>query len=151
MEETMAYMISRSPYWRKYNLERAMDRYFDLESEPLPSGFPLDVLESDTEYLVKASIAGFDPDQIEITYDDNTLSIKGQVHDENVNEKEGKYHIRERSYGSFYRSISMPGVIDADQITADTENGVLVVHLPKKPETQPKKINVSPRKIVDSE
>ncbi|MDD2521841.1 MAG: Hsp20/alpha crystallin family protein [Anaerolineaceae bacterium] len=147
----MAYMIRRSPYWRNQFLERAMNRYLDMESEQLPSGFPLDVLETDTEYTVKADVAGFDPEKIEITYDDNTLSIKGLVEDDTEKSEEGKYHVRERRFGSFYRSISMPGVIDADQITADSDNGILVVHLPKKPETQPKKINVVSKKIVDSE
>lgn len=126
-----------------------MNRFFDMESEPLPSGFPLDVIENDAEYVVKAAVAGFDPEKIEITYDDNTLSIKGEVQEENTGAEEGKYHIRERSYGSFYRSISMPGVIDADKITADTDNGILVVHLPKKPETQPKKISISSKKVIE--
>lgn len=142
----MAYMIRRTPYWRnQYNLEHAMHRFFDLDSEQLPSGFPLDVIENDQEFVVKASVAGFDPDKIEITYDDNTLSIKGEVVEENVDSAEGKYHIRERSFGNFYRSISMPGVIDAEKITAETDNGILMVHLPKKPETQPKKISVGTR------
>ncbi len=149
----MAYMIRRSPYWRnQYDLERVMNRFMNMDTEQLPSGFPLDVLEKDQEYVVKASVAGFDPEKIEITYDDNTLSIKGEVEEENKESEEGKYHIRERSYGSFYRSISMPGVIDADQITAETDNGILVVHLPKKPETQPKKIAVAAReqkKVVE--
>lgn len=148
----MAYMIRRSPYWRQqYNLDRAMNRFFEMESEPLPSGFPLDVIESDTEFVVKASVAGFDPENIDITYDDNTLSIKGEVKEENENAEEGKYHIRERSFGSFSRSITMPGVIDAENISADTDNGILVVHLPKKPETQPKKISINPKKVIDSE
>jgi HSP20 family protein len=128
-----------------------MSRFFEMESEPLPSGFPLDVIESDTEFVVKASVAGFDPENIDITYDDNTLSIKGEVKEENENAEEGKYHIRERSFGSFSRSITMPGVIDAENISADTDNGILVVHLPKKPETQPKKISINPKKVIDSE
>ncbi|HQC64643.1 MAG TPA: Hsp20/alpha crystallin family protein, partial [Anaerolineaceae bacterium] len=82
-----------------------IDRMFDLDSEPLPSGFPLDVLETDQEYTIKASVAGFDPEKIEITYDDNTLSIRGEVSDETVDEEKGKYHIRERRCGSFYRAI----------------------------------------------
>ncbi len=140
----MAYMIRRSPYWRnEENLERAMRKFFDVDTESLPSGFPLDVIENDTEYTVKASVAGFDPNKIDISYDDNILSIKGEVADENVDEQAGKYHIRERYYGNFQRSISMPGVVDADRISAETENGILVVHLPKKPETQPKKISVN--------
>lgn len=148
-------MIRRTPYWRnQYNLERAMNRIFDLETEQLPSGFPLDVIENDAEYIVKASVAGFDPEKMEITYDDNTLSIKGEIEEENKDFEEGKYHIRERSFGSFYRSISMPGVIEADAISADSENGILTIRLPKKPETQPKKINVnvkSTSKVIDNE
>ncbi len=137
----MAYMIRRTPYWRsRYNLENAMNQLLDMESEPLPSGFPLDVIENDSEYVVKASVAGFDPEKIEITYDDNTLSIRGVIEEQ---DEEAKYHIRECRYGTFYRSISMPSVIDAENISADTENGILVIHLPKKPETQPKKINVT--------
>ena len=120
-----------------------MRKFFDVDTESLPSGFPLDVIENDTEYTVKASVAGFDPNKIDISYDDNILSIKGEVADENVDEQAGKYHIRERYYGNFQRSISMPGVVDADRISAETENGILVVHLPKKPETQPKKISVN--------
>ena len=137
----MAYMIRRTPYWRnRYNLENAMNHLLEMESEPLPSGFPLDVIENDSEYVVKASVAGFDPEKIEITYDDNTLSIRGVIEEQ---DEEAKYHIRECRYGTFYRSISMPSVIDAENISADTENGILVIHLPKKPETQPKKISVT--------
>ena len=152
----MAYMIRRTPYWRnRYNLERAMNRFLEMDSEPLPSGFPLDVIEKDSEYIVEASVAGFDPEKIEITYDDNTLSIRGEIEEKHEKEsEEGKYHIRERSFGSFYRSINMPSVIDAENITADTDNGFLVIHLPKKPETQPKKINVSiknPKTVIDNE
>ena len=146
----MAYRITRYPYWRRgSNLEQMIDRMFDMESQPLPSGFPLDVLESDSEYTIKASVAGFDPDQIEITYDDNTLSIRGEIAEENTDGEEGKYHIRERRFGSFYRSISMPGVIDPEQISAETDNGILTVHLPKKPETQPRKIEVNVKKVID--
>lgn len=146
----MAYRITRYPYWRRgSNLEQMIDRMFDMESQPLPSGFPLDVLESDSEYTIKASVAGFDPDQIEITYDDNTLSIRGEIAEENTDGEEGKYHIRERRFGSFYRSISMPGVIDPEQISAETDNGILIVHLPKKPETQPRKIEVNVKKVID--
>lgn len=149
----MAYMIRRHPYWRNvYNMERAMNRYFEMDSEQLPSGFPLDVVENDKEYTIKASVAGFDPDKIEITYDDNTLSIRGEVEDETSEDESKKYHIRERSYGSFYRSISLPGVIDPNEISAESDNGILTVHLPKKPETQPKKISVSAKqapKVID--
>lgn len=140
----MAYMIKRNPYWRDtFGLERVLNRMMEMETEALPSGFPLDVIENEQEYQVKASIAGFEPDKIDITYDDNTLSIRGEVKNENLENEKSKYHVRERNYGSFYRGISLPGVIDADKITAENSNGILTVHLPKKPETQPRKININ--------
>ncbi len=150
----MANIIRRYPYPRDLmNLNRYLDRFFDWDNEveTMPSGFPLDVIEKDTEYLVRANVAGFEPDQIEITYDNNTLTIKGEVTEENVEEKEGKYHLRERRFGSFCRSISMPGLVEQGDISAESENGTLTVHLPKKPEAQPKRIEVKPKsvKVID--
>ena len=104
---------------------------------------PLDVIENDDEFIVKADIAGIDPEEVEITYTNNTLTLKGEVKDEREEGKEkGRYHVRERRYGSFVRSISMPGSIDVDNIKAESQNGVLVLHLPKKEEVKPKKIAV---------
>ena len=80
MEVRMAYMIRRNPYWKDmYNFEKAMNRFFDMDSEPLPSGFPLDVIENDKEYRVKANMAGFDPKNIEITYDNNICVIYSNI------------------------------------------------------------------------
>jgi HSP20 family protein len=137
----MRYMIRRNYPYRDAFLSR-MNEFFESDSEALPSGFPLDVVENDQEFTVKANMAGFDPEKLEITYDNNTLTIKGEVEEDNVDEKEGRYHVRERRFGSFARSISMPELIDADKISASCENGVLHVHLPKKPETQPRKIQI---------
>jgi HSP20 family protein len=104
---------------------------------------PLDVIENDNEFVVKADIAGIDPEEVEITYTNNTLTLKGEVKDEREEGKEdSRYHLRERRYGSFVRSISMPGTIDVENIKADSENGVLVLHLPKKEEVKPKRIEV---------
>ena len=87
----MTYMMRPTPYWRnQYALERALNRFFDLDTEQLPSSFPVDVIENDEEYIVKASAPGFDPEKIEITYEDNTLSIRGEVGEENMQFDEGK-------------------------------------------------------------
>jgi HSP20 family protein len=136
-------MIKRNPFGRDPYWNRMMEQFFGEGSEPLPSGFPLDVIENDQEFLVRASMAGFDPSKLEITYDNNTLTIKGEVAEENSDEAEGKYHVRERRFGSFVRSITMPELIEPNKISADSDNGILTVHLPKKPETQPRKIQIS--------
>ncbi|MFZ3071075.1 MAG: Hsp20/alpha crystallin family protein [Anaerolineaceae bacterium] len=147
----MANLIRRHPYPRDaYNMSQYLDRFFDLDRDffdPMPFSFPLDVIEKDKEYLVRANVAGFDSDQIEITYDNNTLTIRGEVKEENVDEKEGRYHVRERRYGSFCRSVSLPGMVEQSEISAESENGTLTVHLPKKPEAQPKRIEVKPKSV----
>jgi HSP20 family protein len=110
----------------------------------------LDVMENDDEFIVKANVAGMDPDDLEITYTDNNLSIKGEIKDEREEEGEGgRYHLRERRYGTFSRTISMPGTVDVDNIKADTENGILKIHLPKKEEVKPRRIEIKGRKKQD--
>jgi HSP20 family protein len=107
-------------------------------------------MENDDEFIVKANVAGMDPDDLEITYTDNNLSIKGEIKDEREEEGEGgRYHLRERRYGTFSRTISMPGTVDVDNIKADTENGILKIHLPKKEEVKPRRIEIKGRKKQD--
>ena len=133
-----------------FGIEPYLDRLFDLDTSlwDLPAtSFPIDVIENDNEYLVRASVAGFDPEQLEITFENNTLTIKGEIREENKDEQQGRYHIRERYAGSFYRSVSLPGQIDQNQISAETDNGALTIHLPKKPEAQPKRIEVKPKSV----
>ena len=133
-----------------FGIEPYLDRLFDLDTSlwDLPvTSFPIDVIENDNEYLVRASVAGFDPEQLEITFENNTLTIKGEIKEENKDEQQGRYHIRERYTGTFYRSVSLPGMIDQNQISPETDNGVLTIHLPKKPEAQPKRIEVKPKSV----
>ena len=133
-----------------FGIEPYLDRLFDLDTSlwDLPvTSFPIDVIENDNEYLVRASVAGFDPEQLEITFENNTLTIKGEIKEENKDEQQGRYHIRERYAGTFYRSVSLPGMIDQNKISAETDNGVLTIHLPKKPEAQPKRIEVKPKSV----
>ena len=147
----MANIIRRDPIGEMLSWNRAMDRMFrnfydDGElgfSEPLNLRIPLDVIENDQEFIVKADIAGINPDNIEISYTDNNLSIKGEMKQEHEEEgEEGRYHLRERRYGSFSRTISMPGTVDVNSIEAETENGVLMIHLPKKEEVKPRRIEI---------
>lgn len=101
----------------------------------------LDVAETDDEYLVKASLPGINPDDLDITYSDNVLTIKGETQDEKeVNEH--RYHLRERRYGSFCRSVSLPSSVKSDKIEASYDAGVLTLHLPKAEEAKPKRIPV---------
>jgi len=147
----MANIIRRDPIREMLSWNRSMERmlnnlYDDGElgfGEPLNLRMALDVVENNDEFIVKADVAGIDPDNIEITYTDNNLSIKGEMTDEhNEEDEDGRYHLRERRYGTFSRTISMPGSVDVDNIEAETENGVLKIHLPKKEEVKPRRIEI---------
>jgi HSP20 family protein len=80
---------------------------------------------------------------------DNVLTIKGETKaEEEV--KEANYHLRERRYGSFARSISLGSRITADKIQANYENGILTLHLPKAEEVKPKRIAIKPSKMIEA-
>jgi HSP20 family protein len=140
-------------------LRNSMDRVVDRDLALAPSSWKsfnwsiaLDVVESEDEYLVKASLPGINPDDLEITFDDNRLILKGEVKEEKEID-ETRYHLRERRYGSFSRSIKMPSGIESDKIEANYDKGVLELHLPKVEEVKPKKIAISTSttKVIDAE
>ena len=147
----MANLIRRDPIREMLSWNRTMEHmlnnlYDDGElgfGEPLNLRIPLDVIENEDEFVVKADVAGINPDDIEITYTENSLSIKAEMSDEREEKgEEGRYHLRERRYGTFSRTISMPGTVDVEGIDAETENGVLKIHLPKKEEVKPRRIEI---------
>jgi HSP20 family protein len=119
------------------------DRMFnDLQGElPAVMALPLDVMETTDNYMVKASIPGLNLEEVEIIFDDNALTIKGELKAE-MQEEGAKYHLRERRTGTFSRSIKFPVQIESDAIEANYDNGVLTLTLPKAEAVKPKKIEV---------
>lgn len=101
----------------------------------------LDVSENDDTYIVKSSLPGIDLSDLDIRFSENTLTIQGETQAEQADENE-KWHLRERRFGSFRRSITLPTAINADQIKAHYENGILTLSLPKSEEVRPRKITV---------
>jgi HSP20 family protein len=101
----------------------------------------LDVHESADDVTVKASIPGVKPEDIDISVTGDTLTIKGETREEKE-EKEGNYHLHERRYGAFQRSVSLPTLVKADKASAEFENGVLTLTLPKVEEVKPKSIKI---------
>jgi len=105
---------------------------------------PVDIYENGDNLVLKAELPGFNPDDVEIRVEDNTLYLKGERKFEK-DVKEQSYHRVERSYGTFTRTFSLPNSIDADKVAANYKDGVLTLTMPKKEEAKPKtiKINVS--------
>jgi len=90
----------------------------------------VDVSENKDEYLIKAEVAGLEKDEIKISQDKYNLIISGERKEEQDN-KGHRHHTKERFYGSFIRSFSLPEDVDASKIKAELKNGVLLLHLPK--------------------
>jgi HSP20 family protein len=97
----------------------------------------MEITESPTEMIASAELPGIDRKDVEISVDDDMLTISGEKSEEKASE-EKKYHVWERSYGSFRRSFSLPRGVDASKINAEFKNGVLKVHMPKTNEAQAK-------------
>jgi len=136
------------PFREMAAMRKAMDRMFG-DSFEFPQqwerentwGPALDVSEKDDGYIVKASIPGVAPEDVEITLTDNILTIKGETKAEKEDKQEN-YHLRERHYGSFMRSVTLPTTVDADKVDAVNEHGVLTLTLPKSEAVKPKRITI---------
>jgi HSP20 family protein len=139
-----------TPFREFERMRRDMDRLWDsfLEGGPrkrsegrgewLPS---LDVSETKNELVVKAEVPGMDPKNIDISLSDGMLTIKGEKKQERE-EKEADYHLVERSYGAFTRSVQLPTEIQSDRISASYKNGILKITLPKSEEARKKEIKI---------
>jgi HSP20 family protein len=102
----------------------------------------LDVYEDKDNIIVKADLPGLTKDDIEISLQDNVLTLRGEKkRDSEV--KEENYYRLERSYGTFNRSFELPTSVDASKIEATFKNGVLQITLPKTEEAKPKKIKIN--------
>jgi HSP20 family protein len=131
-------------------LREAMDRLFDdafTRPLSLSNGWrgaavpAIDLYQTQDEVVVKASLPGFKPDQVQVNVTGDVLTLKGEVRDEQET-AEKAYHIRERRWGSFERSVMLPSGVAADKAKADFENGILTITLPKAEEARPKTISV---------
>lgn len=141
-------LVRWNPYREMNHMRRMMDRVYDEnlaqrwnDAERAASPLALDVKESDEAYVVKATLPGIDPQEVEITYNNKTLSIQGELKSEEEQENE-RYHMRERYSGKFFRQLRLPIPINEEAIDAKYEHGILTLTLPKSEELKPKKIVV---------
>jgi HSP20 family protein len=146
---TMATINRWDPFQDMLSLREAMNQLME-ESFVRPSagrdgqGFvpALDLSETAEGYLVEAALPGLKPEDLEITVENNVLTIKGQTR-QNVDDKQRNFHRIERRFGSFQRTIGLPTTVKADAIQAELTNGVLRLEIPKAEEVKPRKISVN--------
>jgi HSP20 family protein len=114
----------------------------DRESLAVAEWVPVvDILEDETEYLVKAELPEVTRENVHVTVENGRLTIKGERRFEKE-ETGKKYHRVERSYGTFLRSFNLPENADAEKVEAQFKDGVLFVHLQKQEKAKPREIEV---------
>jgi HSP20 family protein len=141
-ETEMLYnMTTASPI---FGLRREIDRLFDdtFARDGYNWSPAVDIKETNTDLLVDLELPGLKPEDVEITADNGLLTIRGEKRGERKEGEENRYHLVERTYGSFMRSFTLPHGVDEDQIQAEFDNGILSIRIPKAALPQPKKIQI---------
>ncbi len=146
----MANLTRWEPAREMLSLREAMDRLFE-ESFLRPSAFgvnespiaalPVDMYETDDALVVKATVPGLKPEEIEVTITGDLLTIKGEFKSEEKTEKRN-YLRQERRFGSFCRQVSLPAGVDSNKAKAAFENGVLTLDLPKVEPVKAKTVRI---------
>lgn len=140
-----------SPFGDVMTLRQAMDRLFDDDFRPfrfMSGGFdgpalPLDVTTDADALTIEAALPGVKPEDVDITVENNTVTISGKTADERKAE-EGSYLVQEIRRGQFSRSVSLPSGLEPDKADATFENGVLRLRIPKAEQVKPRQIKISP-------
>lgn len=138
-------LIRYRPMGLLSELRREMDNLFEQGNGSMELGqwsLPVDIKDEANQFTVKTDIPGIKPEDIELSVEGNTLTIKGERKEEKKTEEEGYTRI-ERHSGSCYRCLTLPDSVDADAIKAESKEGVLTVVLPKKKEAGTKAIKVT--------
>ncbi|MFQ6027356.1 MAG: Hsp20/alpha crystallin family protein [Dehalococcoidia bacterium] len=110
---------------------------------------PLDVVEEADNIVVHATMPGVKPEDIEVTVEENELTIKGKSEMEEEH-KEGEYLMRERRTGAFHRILRLPGTVDTEKAMPTYENGVLTVTFPKVEAKKAKHLKVAVGKALEN-
>lgn len=142
-------IIRWNPVREMAAMQSALDRLFDDfrpngESE---AGYalPVDLVEHDSQYVLTTELPGADMDNINIRLHNEYLTIEAEIPEWTVEEKDARMLVRERRYGLFSRRLHLAQTVDADNVEATFDNGVLTLVLPKVPEVQPRTISIKAR------
>jgi HSP20 family protein len=142
-------IIKHDPFRELRNLQDEMTRLFigtaprGREEMAGGSWIPsVDIYEDQDKLILEADLPGLNREDFEISVENNVITLKGERKFEKKVEGDN-YHRVERSYGGFTRSFTLPQSVTAEGATADFENGILRVSLPKREETKARKIEIT--------
>ncbi len=141
-----------SPFSELVTLRQAMDRLFD-DTIFRPYGainggsdlgrLPLDIRSTADALLVEAELPGMKPEDVEITVENGTLTIRAEESSDRKRE-EGDWVVREISHGSMMRTVTLPNGLEPDKAEATFEHGVLKLRIPKAEQVKPRQIQIRP-------
>jgi len=140
----MADIVRHDPFT---SLRQTMDRLFDdsffrTSGRQFDDGtLPVDIAENDDGLIVRASLPGYETEEIDVNVNDGVLSIKGQ-HSEEHEEQGERFYRRERSYGAVSRRIALPGIVADAEVDAELKGGVLTLKIPVPAKAKPKQIEI---------
>jgi HSP20 family protein len=143
-------LVRWNPWSELFDLHSQMDQLFSSltpEAGERSNGYefanlPVDIRQTDEAFIIEASVPGFPPEDVEVTFDDGVLTIKGTRRGESE-EKKGNFVRRERRLASVFRQVGLPAEVRADEIKAAFDNGVLRINIPRAQKAQPKRIPVT--------
>ncbi len=124
-------------------IERLFDGFFQAPSDGAAAWLPpLDVIESEKDFVVRVELPGIDPKDVELTVKGNVLTLSGEKK-ARAEEKNSGYTRMECAYGAFQRDVTLPEGVDPDRVKAEGEHGVLEIRIPKPESAAAKRIQVS--------
>ena len=123
-----------------YRLNREFNRLFGVRHQRRDYWPETNIYENQNEYMIVSKLPGVKKEDLSLSVKDNAIKISGK----RESEKENKinYHLKERREGEFERNFLLHEKIEADKIEAELKNGILLVKIPKSPETKPKTIEI---------
>ena len=142
-----------NPFREIAEMQRQLDRVFDngwkdVESRLDSTWMPIDVTETEGNYTVVANLPGLNIEDINVNFHDGVLTISGEKQHTTSDNENDRVLVRERSYGKFSRRINLPVSVDADNISAGYDSGVLTLELPKAENAKPRQIEIKQQKLL---
>jgi len=133
------------PFAEFGELRNRFDRMFDelTEGRQGAHSLSIDVERDNGNLIVRADVPGLAPEDVKIEVEDDILTVSGE-HEESTEHKDKKFLRRERRYGAFSRSMSLPPGVDAKKIKASTHDGVVEVTIPLPKESKKEAIKITP-------
>jgi HSP20 family protein len=150
-------MTRWNPFREMVEMQRTMDRMFDEVNRAVGSNgsdwssvgkwLSLDVHDNGEAFVIEADVPGMNPENIDVTVHENTLTISGEYAQPEAPEGT-KRILNERRFGAFRRSITLPNAVDMDKAEANYDNGVLTLTLPRSENSKPRQISVKHQNLL---